>query len=60
MAHIRAALEKMKDLEIKTIACHHGSVLTGDLEPYYRAIWEQDFTGLSESGSYSKPNFMDE
>ena len=60
MAHIRAALEKMKDLEIKTIACHHGSVLSGDLEPYYRAIWEQDFTGLSESGSYNKPNFMDE
>ena len=60
MAHIRAALDKMKDLEIKTIACHHGSVLTGDLEPYYRAIWEQDFTGLPESGSYSRPNFMDE
>ena len=58
MAHIRAALDKMKDLEIKTIACHHGSVLTGDLEPYYRAIWEQDFTGLPESGSYSRPNFM--
>jgi len=60
MAHIRAALEKMKDLEIKTIACHHGSVLTGDLGPYYRAMWEQDFTGLLESGSYSRPNFMDE
>ena len=60
MAHIRAALEKMKDLEIKTIACHHGSVLTGDLGPYYRAMWEQDFTGLPESGSYSRPNFMDE
>ena len=60
MAHIRAALEKMKDLEITTIACHHGSVLTGDLGPYYRAMWEQDFTGLLESGSYSRPNFMDE
>ena len=60
MAHIRAALQKMKDLEIKTIACHHGSVLTGDLGPYYRAMWEQDFTGLLESGSYSRPNFMDE
>lgn len=60
MGHIRAALDKMKDLEIKTIACHHGSVLTGNLEPYYRAIWEQDFTGLPGPGTYNGPNLMDE
>ena len=50
----------MKDLDIRTIACHHGSVLTGNLEPYYRAIWEQDFTGLPETAAYSGPNLMDE
>ncbi|MCH8282258.1 MAG: MBL fold metallo-hydrolase [Chloroflexi bacterium] len=60
MGHIRAALDKMKDLDIKTIACHHGSVLTGNLEPYYRAVWEQDFTGLPEAGAYAGPNLMQE
>jgi len=60
MGHIRAALDKMKGLDIKTIACHHGSVLTGNLEPYYRAVWEQDFTGLPETGGYEWPTFMDE
>lgn len=60
MAHIRAALDKMKDIDIKTIACHHGSVLTGNLEPYYRAIWEQDFTGSPGAVPYSGPGLMDE
>lgn len=60
MGHIRSALDKMKDLDIKTIACHHGSVLTGNLEPYYRAVWEQDFTGLAEPGAYARSNLMDE
>ncbi len=60
MGHIRAALDKMKDIDIKTIACHHGSVLTGNLEPYYRALWEQDLTGLGGPGGYSGPNLMDE
>ena len=60
MGHIRAALAKMKDLDIRTIACHHGSVLTGNLEPYYRAIWERDFTGLPETAAYSGRNLMDE
>jgi flavorubredoxin len=60
MGHIRSALDKVNDLDIKTIACHHGSVLTGNLEPYYRAVWEQDFTGLAESGAYARSNLMDE
>ncbi len=60
MGHIRAAMDKMEGLDIKTIACHHGSVLTGNLEPYYRAIREQDFTGLPGLGDYAGPNLMDE
>ena len=60
MGHIRAAMDKMKDLDIKTIACHHGSVLTGNLEPYYRAVWEQDFTGLPGPGAYAGPSLMEE
>ena len=35
MGNIRAAMDKLRDLDIKTIVCHQGSALTGNLAPYY-------------------------
>ncbi len=48
MRHIHQALNKIGGLPIETIACHHGSVLSGDLSPYFRALWDHDITGLPD------------
>jgi len=60
MRHIHAALAKMESLNIETIACHHGSVLTGDLSPYFKILRDEDVTGISEAGIHSIPNLMRE
>ena len=49
MKHIHSALDKIEPLlgedpGIKTVACHHGSVLTGDLSPYFKALRDNDVT----------------
>ena len=49
MKHLHSALDKLEPLlnsetGIKTIACHHGSVLTGDPSPYFKALRENDVT----------------
>ena len=36
MKHLHSALDKLDALDIKTIACHHGSVLTGQPEPLFQ------------------------
>ncbi|MFQ6028448.1 MAG: FprA family A-type flavoprotein [Dehalococcoidia bacterium] len=56
MKHLHRALYKLEPLDIKTIACHHGSVLNGNLHPYFQALWDQDVTGLadSEASAYTK------
>ena len=46
MRHIHQALNKVGPLPVETIACHHGTVLTGDLTPYFQALWDHDVTGL--------------
>jgi len=38
--HLETALDRIEPLDVKTMACHHGSVLTGDLRRYYRALRE--------------------
>lgn len=60
MKHLHAALDKMESLHIETIACHHGSVLNGDLSPYFKILRDEDVTGISESGIHSAPNLMRE
>ncbi len=60
MKHIHSALDKMEGLDIRTIACHHGSVLTGDLSPYFGILREQDVTGLADYGTNSSANLMRE
>ena len=49
MRHLHSALDKLEPLlggpsGLKTAACHHGSVLTGDLNPYFKALRENDVT----------------
>ena len=52
MRHLHSALDKLEPLlsetpGIKTIACHHGSVLTGSLTPYFKALRENDVTAAA-------------
>jgi len=52
MRHLHSALDKLEPLMetppgIRTIACHHGSVLTGDPRPYFKAIRENDVTAAA-------------
>ena len=52
MRHLHSALDKLEPLlsgqsAIKTVACHHGSVLTGDLRPYFKALRENDVTAAA-------------
>ena len=46
--HLNSALDKIEALKPKTLACHHGSVITGKIEPYFRVLRENDVTGLTE------------
>ena len=36
--HLETALDRIGPLHVETIACHHGSVLTGDPSRYYLAL----------------------
>ena len=52
MRHLHSALDKLEPLldgqsGIKIVACHHGSVLTGDLTPYFKALRENDVTAAA-------------
>ena len=52
MRHLHSALDKLEPLlsetpGIKTVACHHGSVLTGGLMPYFKALRENDVTAAA-------------
>lgn len=60
MKHLHAALDKMESLNIETIACHHGSVLNGDLSPYFQILRDEDVTGFAADGVLSAPDLMRE
>ena len=52
MRHLHSALDKLEPLlsetpGIKTVACHHGSVLTGGITPYFKALRENDVTAAA-------------
>jgi flavorubredoxin len=47
-AHLDAALDKMETLGPRTLACHHGSVVTGQIPTYFKALREGDVIGLTE------------
>ena len=49
MRHLHSALDNLEPLlsetpGIKTVACHHRSLLTGGLSPYFKALRENDVT----------------
>ncbi|MEA2639863.1 MAG: hypothetical protein QOF51_1257 [Chloroflexota bacterium] len=47
MAHLHAALDKIEPLDVRRIACHHGSTLDGAVAPrYIRALRENDVTAV--------------
>ncbi|GAA2446589.1 hypothetical protein GCM10010191_74590 [Actinomadura vinacea] len=46
--HLDAALDKIEALAPRTLACHHGSVKGGRVEPYLRTLREHDVTGLTD------------
>jgi flavorubredoxin len=47
MAHLHAALEKIDDLDVQRIACHHGSTLHGSVVPrYVQALRDNDVTAV--------------
>jgi flavorubredoxin len=47
MPHLHAALDKIEPLDVRRIACHHGSTIAGRVIPnYFRAIRENDVTGF--------------
>jgi len=46
--HLTAALDKIEALKPKVLACHHGSVVSGKVPTYIRALRENDVTGLTD------------
>lgn len=45
-AHLDSALDKIEALAPTTLACHHGSVKSGQVPVYIRAMREADITGV--------------
>jgi flavorubredoxin len=45
-AHLLAALDKVESLQPRTLACHHGSVVDGQIDRYFQALRDNDVTGL--------------
>jgi flavorubredoxin len=50
--HLEAALDRIEPLDVTTLACHHGSVLTGDPRRYYRALRENSVADVIEAPFY--------
>ncbi len=50
--HLETALDRIEPLDVKTMACHHGSVLTGDPRRYYRALRENTVGDIVEAPFY--------
>ena len=45
--HLNSALDKIEALEPRVLACHHGSVITGQIPAYIQALREHDVTGVT-------------
>jgi flavorubredoxin len=49
MPHLHAALDKIEPLDVRQIACHHGSTITGGVIPrYFQAIRDNNVTGFAK------------
>ena len=47
-AHLDSALDKIEARNPKVLACHHGSVVTGQISAYINALRESDIIGVTE------------
>lgn len=45
--HLDAALDQIEAVNPKTLACHHGSVIDGNIQRYFKALRENDVTGVT-------------
>ena len=52
--HLSTALNRIEPLEVRTLACHHGSVLTGDPARYYRAVRENSVGDIVNAPFYER------
>ena len=50
--HVEKVLDRIEPLRVDTLACHHGSVLTGDPRRYYRALRENVVGDMVEAPFY--------
>lgn len=46
-AHLNSALDKVEALDPQVLACHHGSVITGQIQAYIQALRDHDVTGVT-------------
>jgi flavorubredoxin len=44
--HLDAALDKIEAFDPQVLACHHGSVITGQVGAYIKALRDNDVTGI--------------
>ena len=47
-AHLDSALDKIEARNPKVLACHHGSVITGQIPAYLDAMRDEDIIGVTE------------
>jgi flavorubredoxin len=52
--HLEAVLDRIEPLAVDTLACHHGSVLTGDPHRYYRALRANQVGDVVEAPFYNE------
>ena len=55
-AHLNAALDKIEAMNPRTLACHHGSVVDGQVERYIQALRDNDVTGLPGASYMQEPS----
>jgi flavorubredoxin len=53
--HLETALDRIEPLGVDTLACHHGSVLTGDPHRYYRALRASQVGDIVDAPLYEGP-----
>ncbi|MBI4481899.1 MAG: MBL fold metallo-hydrolase [Acidobacteria bacterium] len=54
--HLEAVLDRIEPLAVDTLACHHGSVLTGDPRRYYRALRQNTVGDVVQAPFYEMRN----
>jgi hypothetical protein len=56
-AHLDSALNKIEARSPQVLACHHGSVITGQIPAYIKAMRERDVIGVTDSNPMQEANY---